>query len=148
MRKLALGLALVAGAAFFAAPAGAGGDDRHGVVALPQAKVTGYATPVIVAERGEEITFNNFDLEKHDVVQDVETDGFGSKKRLPWCPKKKKKSAHGHDHDHGECPLFWSKLIGLGESTRILGLKNLKPGETYSFFCTLHHGMKGTLIVR
>lgn len=134
--------------ALVGAPASAVTEQRPAVIALTQAKITGYATPVVVVERGEEITFNNFDLEKHDVVQDVETDGFGSKKRLPWCEKKKKKSDdHGHHH-HDGCPLFWSKLIGLGQSTKILGLKNLKRGETYSFFCTLHQGMKGKLVVR
>jgi plastocyanin len=144
MRKLP---ALIAACTLsLAAPAGAGGDERPGAFALPQAKVTGYATPVIVVERGEEVTFTNLDLEKHDVVQDVETDGFGSKKRMPWC-KKKKADAHGHHHA-SDCPIFWSKLTGLGDTTPILGLQNVKSGEVYSFFCTLHHGMKGKLIVR
>lgn len=143
MNRLALVTATLALSA--APPAAAAGDERPGALALVQAKVTGYATPVIVAERGEEVTFTNLDLEKHNVVQDVATDGKGSTKRMPWCEKPK---SDGHGHHHAECPIFWSKLIGLGETTPILGLKNVKPGEIYSFFCTLHHGMKGKLIVR
>ncbi|MDQ3963727.1 MAG: plastocyanin/azurin family copper-binding protein [Actinomycetota bacterium] len=128
-----------------APPAAAASDERPGALALVQAKITGYATPVIVAERGEEITFTNLDLEKHNVVQDVAIDGKGSKKRMPWCEKPK---SDGHEHHDTECPIFWSKLIGLAETTPILGLDNVKSGEIYSFFCTLHHGMKGKLIVR
>lgn len=130
-----------------ASPSGAAIQQRPAVVAGIQAKITGYMTRVVVVSRGEDVTFHNFDLEKHDVVQDVATDGFGSKKRMPWCDKKKKGDGHAHHH-HEECPIFWSELIGLGDSTRILGLKNVKPGETYSFFCTLHHSMKGILVVR
>ncbi|HEX2240169.1 MAG TPA: cupredoxin domain-containing protein [Actinomycetota bacterium] len=115
----------------------------------PQAKFYGYLTPVIVISKGEALTFSSLDLENHDFVQDVEVDGFGGPKKMPWCSK-------GHDHggagNHHEksppCPIFWSELIGLNESTEVLGLKNLKSGTTYSFFCTLHHGMKGKLIVQ
>ena len=54
---------------------------------------------------------------------------------------------HG-DHEHGEeCPVFWTKLIGLGQSTDVKGIDKVKPGTVYSFFCTIHPGMKGKLIV-
>ena len=42
--------------------------------------------------------------------------------------------------------MFWSKLIGLGVTTRVLGLRALKPGTVYTFYCTLHPGMKGKLV--
>lgn len=143
-RKLIAGTAATA-LLLLGAPVGAADLERPGAVAGPQAKFYGYATPVIVVEKGEEeVTFTNLDLERHDVVQDVETDGFGSKKKLPWCKKK----GHAHEHGHGDCPIFWSELIGLGDTTQILGLDNVKSGEVYSFFCTIHHGMKGKLIVR
>ncbi|MFN2525040.1 MAG: plastocyanin/azurin family copper-binding protein [Actinomycetota bacterium] len=108
----------------------------------PQAKFYGYLTPVIAISKGDSLTFSSFDLERHDFVQDVEVDGFGGAKKMPWCAK-------GHHHHKAEpCPIFWSKLIGLTESTEVQGLKNLESGKTYSFFCTLHHGMKGKLVVQ
>lgn len=109
----------------------------------PQAKFYGYLTPVIVIAKGDSLTFSSLDLERHDFVQDVEVDGFGGPKKMPWCAK-----GHHHGRKAAPCPIFWSKLIGLNESTEVRGLKNLKSGKTYSFFCTLHHGMKGKLIVQ
>ena len=44
--------------------------------------------------------------------------------------------------------LFSSKLIGLGQSTPVNGVKNLKKGKNYTFVCTLHGAMKGQLLVR
>jgi plastocyanin len=118
----------------------------HSVVTGPQAKVYGYATPVIVVSKGEALEFANIDIERHDVVHDVETDGFGGPKRMRWCGKH---DHAGHSHSvEGDCPVFWSKLIGFSETTRVLGLGNLEAGETYTFSCTLHHGMKGLLVVR
>ena len=38
-------------------------------------------------------------------------------------------------------------LIGSGQTTGVWGLENTEPGRTYSFLCTLHHGMTGTLTV-
>lgn len=111
-------------------------------VAGPQAKFYGYLTPVVTVAKGDTLSFSSLDLERHDFVQDVAVDGFGGPKKMPWC-------ATGHHHGHGQpCPVFWSKLIGLGESTEVLGLKNLESGKTYSFFCSLHHGMKGKLVVQ
>ena len=144
LRSAAVGavLALVA----LGLPAHAQVAERPGALALPQAKLYGYATPVIVVTPGEEVSFTNIDIEMHDVVQDVEADGVGSKKAMPWCKKgKKKKHKHGHSHA-GQCPIFWSPLISLGETTPIYGLENVKSGETYSFYCTIHHGMTGTLV--
>ena len=112
----------------------------------PFAQFWGYMTPVLLVEKGGDLTYANFDILKHDVVHDVETDGFGTKKKMPWCEQKE--DDHGHHHHSTACPVFWSKLTGLGETTEILGLKHLKPGRIYTFFCTLHHGMKGTLIAR
>ena len=118
------------------------------VVSGPLAQFWGYATPMLVVEKGGELTYANIDVVKHDVVHDVESDGFGTKKKMPWC-KEPKSDGHGHHHEHGTaCPVFWSDQIGAGETTEVLGLENLKPGTIYTFFCTLHHGMKGTLIAR
>jgi plastocyanin len=38
-------------------------------------------------------------------------------------------------------------LASLGETVPVQGLKNLESGSTYTFFCTLHPGMKGTPVV-
>lgn len=151
MTLLGKAIAVVIGAGIVvvgATPVGAGALDqtRPAAIALPQAKVYGYATPVIVISKGEQVTFTNLDTDLHDVVQDVETDGFGSEKMRRWC---RNDDDRGHAHDHGDaCPVFWSGLVGLGDTTRILGLNNVEPGTTYTFFCTRHHGMKGQLIVR
>lgn len=102
------------------------------------AQFYGYATPVMVVEAGGELSYANFDIVQHDVVHDVAVDGFASKKKQKWC----------RAFDKGECPLFWSARAGLGETVGVEGLRNLKPGQIYSFYCTLHPGMKGKLAVR
>jgi plastocyanin len=98
----------------------------------------GYATPVMTVQAGGELSYANFDIVQHDVVHDVEVDGVANKKKDKWCKAYKKK---------GTCPLFWSPQASLGETVTVLGLKNLEPGGAYSFFCTLHPGMKGKLVV-
>ncbi len=119
-------------------------------VAGAGAELYGYLTPVVVVADKGQIIFTNLDLARHDFVHDVETDGFGGPKTSPWCGKqmkKKKKGGHHHDHHGADCPLFWSEVIGTGESTPVLGVRNLESGKSYSFFCTLHHSMKGKLFV-
>jgi plastocyanin len=140
-------VSVMTGLLVLGAPAEAQVPEHPGALALPQAKIYGYATPVIVVEPGEEVTFTNIDIEMHDVVQDVAADGVGAKKRMPWCKKSKKKHHGGHSHGGG-CPLFWTPLISLGKTTPVYGLENVKSGETYTFLCTIHHGMTGTLVVR
>ena len=122
-------------------------DDFVATVAAagPQAKFYGYLTPVVVVQKGDSLTFSSFDLEQHDFVQDTQTDGFGGSPKMPWC---KKVVQHHGDHEHGEeCPVFWTKLIGLGQSTDVKGIDQVKPGTVYSFLCTIHPGMKGKLVV-
>jgi plastocyanin len=43
---------------------------------------------------------------------------------------------------------FRSALAGTGETVPVNGLENVESGKTYGFFCSLHPGMKGQLIVR
>lgn len=112
-------------------------------VAGPGAFSSGYLTPTITITKGDSIVFTNLDAFQHDLVHDVATDGFGGKRNVPWC-----KDEHDEDHDHaGACPVFWSELVGAGRDTQVLGLSRVKPGKTYSFFCTKHHNMTGKLIV-
>ncbi len=110
------------------------------VVSGPQAQSYGYLTPQVVISQGGSLQYSNFDVVRHDVVQDVNADGSGYKgpkrKQPSWCKQFKK----------GHCPLFYSKLEGLTQTENVLGVQNLKAG-TYSFYCTLHPGMKGKLTV-
>lgn len=150
MLLLLLALALVGGLqpASAARPSARAAQPSMRAVALPLAAFYGYGTPAITIGRGDEITFTNLDSTQHDFVQDVSSDGTGGKSNVPWCSKSSK-SDDGHEHHHGgECPLFWTPLAGTQENVKVQGLDRVKPGETYTFFCTVHHSMKGTLIVR
>ena len=115
------------------------------VVTVPGSVYLGYVAPVVVVDAGAELTYGNLDTAEHDLVQDVEADGFGGSKKAPWC-KSFKSAGHGHAHGHG-CPAFYTPLLATGESASVEGISGLEPGE-YSFYCTKHHTMKGTLIVR
>lgn len=116
----------------------------HRAATLPLAAFYGYATPTITISKGDQLIYTNLDLDRHNIVQDVAEDGRAGKPNVHWC-----KGGDDHDHDHGHgCPVFWSPLIGFQASTQVEGLDRVEPGETYTFLCTLHHSMKGQLIVR
>lgn len=104
----------------------------------PGGFVAGFLPPVVVVAPGEGITYANADVAPHNFIAQ---DSFMTKKqakKAKWCS----------GYDKGKCPLFWSPTISLGNTTEVLGLENLKSGETHVFYCSLHPGMKGTLIVR
>ncbi|HEX8646702.1 MAG TPA: PQQ-binding-like beta-propeller repeat protein [Thermoleophilaceae bacterium] len=103
---------------------GGGGEAAAGgaVVAVPGSTYSTYATPVMVTQQGGPLNFMNFDLPQHDVIAD--------------------------DKGPDGRPLFQSKLAGIGEIAPIEGLDRVKSGQTYGFFCSLHPGMRGSLIVR
>ena len=91
------------------------------IVAGPGAYASTYATPVMTTRAGGVLSFVNNDLPQHDVVAvDKGADGL---------------------------PLFSSKLVGLGEVTPVNGLDRVAAGKSYAFFCTIHPGMRGTLVV-
>ena len=107
-------------------------------VTAPGGFVAGFVPPVVVIGEGEGVTYANGDVAAHNFVAE---DAFASKKlakKSPWCS----------GFDKGKCPLFWSPTITTGESTEVQGLGGVKSGQQYAFFCSLHPGMKGTLIVR
>lgn len=144
MRKILI----LAGVAtmLLSSPAGAVTDAEQRGVAGPGAIVLGYLTPTITISKGDSIAFTNFDAFAHDLVHDVAEDGFGGRSNVAWC----KGAGDGHEHAHahaGPCPVFWSELVDAGGTTQVLGLQRVKPGKTYSFFCTEHHSMKGKLVV-
>ena len=101
---------------------GGGGGTGSAIVAGPGAVYTTYATPVVTAEKGGSLSFVNLDAPQHDVVAD-------------------EKGPDGR-------PLFQSKLSGLGEVAPVEGLDHTQSGKSYGFSCSLHPGMRGTLIVR
>jgi polyvinyl alcohol dehydrogenase (cytochrome) len=92
------------------------------ILSGPGAASTGYATPVMTTKAGGPLSYVNLDVVQHDVVA----------------------ADKGPDGN----PLFRSKLIGLGESAPVEGLDKVKAGQSYAFFCSVHPGMRGTLIVQ
>lgn len=102
------------------------------VVALPGAWLTNYATPAAVATEGGTLTFVNLDLMTHNVVA-FNAYGPGDQ---PWCI----------NYVAGQCPLFWSRIIGFGEQVEVQGLDNIVPGSVYSYYCAPHPAMRGTLV--
>jgi polyvinyl alcohol dehydrogenase (cytochrome) len=101
---------------------GDGGGQPASVVAGPGAYASSYATPAVVTGVGGPLSFVNFDIAQHDVVA---TD----------------KGPDGQ-------PLFKSKLINFNETAPVEGLDKVKSGQSYAFFCSLHPGMRGQLVVR
>ena len=101
---------------------GGGGGAGGAIVAGPGAVYTTYATPVMTAEKGGSLSFVNLDAPQHDVTAD--------------------------DKAPDGTPLFHSKLGGIGEVVPVEGLDRVQSGKSYGFFCSLHPGMRGTLIVR
>ncbi len=91
------------------------------IVSGPGAASTGYATPVVVSHSGQKVTYVNLDNVQHDV-------------------NSTQKGKNG-------LPLFHSKLIGLGESAPVQGAEKV-PAGTYEFYCSVHPGMRGQLVVQ
>ena len=108
------------------------------VVTAPGGFAAGFLPPVVVIAPGEDITYVNADIAPHDFVAYESYMTKKQAKKAPWCS----------GFDRGKCPLFWSQTITAGQSTEVLGLENVESGAQYTFYCSRHPGMKGTLIVR
>lgn len=117
-------------------PGGALGEVGPRIVSGPQAQLAGYATRAMIASKSGKVLYTNLDVVRHDVVQDPRSDGVAGPAGEPWCSRFR-----------GDCPAFWTPLLGLGETAPLQGLENTKAGRSYSFYCTLHPGMRGTLAV-
>ena len=107
-------------------------------VAGPGGFAAGFITRAVVVAAGEGITFTNLDAPQHNFIADGVFLAKKAAKKAEWCTA----------YPKGKCPLFWSPSIGTGESTEVQGLESLKSGEQYPFYCSIHPGMKGTIVVR
>jgi plastocyanin len=103
------------------------------VVTGPGSYSAGYTTPVVTYQRGSTLTYVNADVQPHNVIAVDATRPDGS---APWC----------FGYPSGTCPLFWSDLIGIGETTEVLGLELTESAGIYAFYCDLHPNMEGVLV--
>lgn len=123
-------------AASFIVVLGAAPAEARVAAAGPGGFATGFATPVVVTTVGGTVTFVNSDVASHNFVADEDFVPKKLAKKKQWCAS----------YSKGKCPLFWSPTITAGQQTDVLGLGLLKSGQTYSFFCSLHPNMRGTLV--
>ena len=94
-----------------------------------------YAPDTLVVSRSLGLRYLNADTARHDVVAREARRPDGS---APWCK----------DFDAGTCPLFWTPLVaGGGSEAPVQGLEDAEVGRTYTFYCTIHPYMVGTLRV-
>lgn len=108
------------------------------VATAPGGFVAGFLPPVLVIAEGEPINYTNADIAPHNFIADGAFLPKKAARKAEWCTA----------FDAGRCPLFWSPTIGTGEVTAVRGLERLASGDQYSFLCTVHPAMKGTLVVR
>jgi plastocyanin len=116
-------------------------------VSGPGGPYVNYIPPVAVVRPGDTLTYANVDAFQHDFVADCNVNNPGPD---PDCQKQAEKDAWCDEVGFGGtsgCPLFWSQLIGVAQTTPVLGVDNLTPGQTYAFICTIHGNMRGTLVV-
>ena len=106
--------------------------------AAPGGFLAGFATPVVTAAQGEAVSFVNGDVAPHNFVADGVYLSKKAAKKARWCTAYTTKN----------CPLFWSATVTAGETADVEGVEGLEAGKQYPFFCTVHPGMKGTLVIR
>lgn len=100
----------------------------------PASFITGFTEPVLALPAGSSMTFTNFDVSGHNVVSLQ----FGSDGQS-WCAEQQ--------YTPGQCPLFWSPVIGTGATSAVYGIELIQPGQIYQFVCEPHASvMKGTLV--
>ena len=155
-RAPSLRLAAVGSAVVLAGPlcASSGAVPGSPIVALPEGATAGFV-PQAVDSAGADVTFVNADPSSAHSVVSVDT----VTERIPVpaaCPKPKKPAKGKQAPKPKPCPpayrtitkpLFSTGPVAPAGSVAILGTGALKPGS-YAFFCGLHPGMKGTLVIQ
>jgi hypothetical protein len=141
-----------------AAPAAAAAIDPEtsdvsvgAIATVPGSRAGTYATPVVVIERGADLSFVNTEPFPHD----VRSVAMGPDD-VSWCePYDRDEPAHAKRNPRqfpkGKCPLLWSPAIAMttgAVETKVHGTKNLKPGTSVEFYCTNFPDMRGTVVVR
>lgn len=101
-------------------------------VAGPQGATAGFVSKVAVAAQGQALTFVNADVSGHTLTSKA---------------TKKKLVRYGKKVYVTYVPLFDSDGVNAGGTADVKGVKTLKPG-TYDFYCAMHTGMTGKLIVK
>ncbi|MEA2451351.1 MAG: hypothetical protein QOG04_61 [Actinomycetota bacterium] len=106
------------------------------IAAGPGSFAAGFLTPVSVGTAAAPLTFVNGDIQPHNVIASADFLPKATAKKTAWCK----------GYAKTKCPVFWSATVATGGSTAVLGLENLESGKQYAFFCSIHPGMKGTLV--
>lgn len=125
---------LCLGAAVPSSPATADEGADLVYVSGPGGPLTGWTVPKLVVRPNDRVTYYNIDAFQHDVVS---IDVYGPD--TDWCVSA--------GFAPGTCPLIWSPLIGVGQSTKVYGFENVSPGQRIPFVCTIHGAMKGEVVV-
>lgn len=102
----------------------------------PGGFIVGYTPPVAVTPVGGPLEYINGDIQPHNVIAYEDFLPKKAAKKTPWCK----------GYGPTKCPIFWSRTVPLGGTTTVEGLDNLTSGSQYVFFCSVHPGMKGTLV--
>jgi plastocyanin len=118
------------------------------VLAGPGARSSNYATPLVIVQPGDDVTFMNLDLFPHSVRSKV----MGPD-NVPWCkPADPDEPRHRIRNPRrfpiGKCPLLWTPPISMTNGvmeSKLYGTKNLYAGSTVDFYCTVFPKMKGTV---
>ena len=126
-------LAVAAGVALaVSTTAGAAVPAPAVAIAGPQAATAGFVSKVAIATKGQMLTFVNADLSGHTLTSKA---------------TKKKLVRYGKKTYVTYVPLFDSDSVNAGATGDVKGVSALAPG-TYEFYCALHTGMTGKLIVK
>lgn len=147
------GVALLCGSVlaglFFASPAAAIGTPA--IAAVPGSRGATYATPIIVVQPGDDITFVNAEPFVHD-VRSIAMGPDNTSWCKPWDPDEPKHPKRNpRQFPIGECPLLWTLPISMtvgAVETKVYGTENLVSGTTVDFYCTVFPNMTGQVIVQ
>lgn len=121
------------------------------IAAVPGSRASTYATPVVVIEPGDDLSFVNVE----PFVHDVRSVAMGPDDTA-WCnPPEANEPQHRVRNPRrfpiGKCPLLWTPPIAMTSGavqTKVYGTKNLRSGKNYEFYCTVFKNMTGTVVVR